>query len=66
MSEFSDWKSHPVTKKVFEALQVREKELTEALVTSAGESSTDDRFKAGYIAALRDIYLITVEDVQEA
>lgn len=66
MSEFSDWKTHPVTKVVFEALQLREKELTESLVSSAGTDSLEDRYKAGYIAALRDVYLITVEDVQEA
>lgn len=62
MSDFSDWKLHPITKRVFAGLQEQEGLLTEQLVVSAGVDSAEDRFKAGYIAALRDVYLIRLED----
>ena len=66
MSDFTDWKAHPITKRVFEGLKEQEQAMTEALVTSAGEDSASDRFKVGYIAALRDVYLIRLEDEENA
>ena len=62
MSEFLDWKAHPITKRVFEGLREQEALMVEALATSAGEDASADRFKVGYIAALRDVYLIRLED----
>ena len=62
MSDFSDWKQHPITKRVFAGLQEQEGNITEQLVVSAGAEPSEDRFKAGYIAALRDVYLIRLED----
>lgn len=62
MSDFSDWKQHPITKRVFAGLQEQEQTITEQLVVSAGSVPQEDRFKAGYIAALRDVYLIRLED----
>lgn len=64
-SEFVDWKSHPITKRVFEGLREQEANLLDQLATSAGIDSTDDRFKVGYISALRDVYLIRLEDEED-
>jgi len=60
--DFLDWKSHPVTKRVFEGLKEQEALLQEQLVQSAGIDSSEDRYRVGYIAALRDVYLIRLED----
>lgn len=62
MSDFLDWKAHPITKRVFAGLKEQELLLTESLVASAGLDAAEDRFKVGYIAALRDVYLIRLED----
>jgi len=64
-SDFLEWKSHPMTKKVFEALQERESGLKDRLALSAGEDVLQDRYHVGYLAALRDFYLIDVEEVSE-
>lgn len=60
--EFADWKKHPVTKQVFAGLQEREQEKAEELIQSAGIAPLQDRYLSGYIAALRDFYLIEAED----
>ena len=62
--EFADWKSHPITKAVFDALKEREAAILEVFATSAGVDPAQDRFHAGYIAAVRDVYLTSAEDVQ--
>lgn len=64
-SEFLDWKQHPITKRVFAGLQEQEQSMAEQLVSSAGIDSLEDRFKSGYIAALRDVYLIRLEDEED-
>ena len=64
-SEFLDWKQHPITKRVFAGLQEQEASMAEQLVSSAGVDSLEDRFKSGYIAALRDVYLIRLEDGED-
>lgn len=64
-SEFLDWKQHPITKRVFAGLQEQEQSMAEQLVSSAGVDSLEDRFKSGYIAALRDVYLIRLEDEED-
>lgn len=63
-SEFVDWKSHPMTKRVFDGLRERENEIKERLALSAGKEPDEDRFRVGYIAALRDVYLMDVESVE--
>ena len=60
--DFLDWKSHPVTKRVFEGLKEQEALMQEQLAQSAGIDSSEDRYRVGYIAALRDVYLIRLED----
>lgn len=64
-SEFLDWKQHPITKRVFAGLLEQEQSITEQLITSAGVDPAEDRFKSGYIAALRDVYLIRLEDEED-
>lgn len=63
--EFADWKSHPITKVVFDALREREVALLEILGTNAGENPLQDRYHAGYIAAVRDLYLTSAEDIDK-
>jgi hypothetical protein len=64
-SDFIDWKSHPMTKAVFAALKEREDSVKETLAQTAGENSSMDRYYVGYIAALRDVYLVDSDDVKE-
>lgn len=64
-SEFVDWKQHPITKRVFAGLAEQEAIMAEQLVVSAGVDPKEDRFKVGYIAALRDVYLIRLEDEED-
>lgn len=61
-AEFADWKSHPITKRVFEGLREQENLMKEMLAESAGIDSLEDRYRAGYIAALRDVFLVRLED----
>lgn len=61
-ADFIDWKSHPVTKQVFDGLREQELNVMETLAVSAGTDPLQDRYHAGYIAALRDFYLIRLED----
>lgn len=61
-AEFVDWKSHPITKRVFDGLREQENLMKEMLVESAGIDPSEDRYRAGYIAALRDVYLVRLED----
>jgi hypothetical protein len=63
-SEFMEWKSHPVTKQVFQELAHKEEDCKNILSVSAGINATEDRFFCGYIAALRDFYLIDVGDAE--
>jgi hypothetical protein len=60
--EFSDWKKHPITKRVFDGLKEQGSNLAEELIYNAGVDPARDRFLAGYLAAQRDFYLIQLED----
>ncbi len=64
-SEFTDWKSQPITQKVFKALKEREELVKDILASSAGEDSRVDRFHVGYIAALKDFYLMDFSEDAE-
>jgi hypothetical protein len=61
--DFTDWKSHPVTKLVFQNLQERAEAIKDILAESAGIDSQQDRFHAGYIAAVKDILLTQYEEI---
>lgn len=63
--DFIDWKSHPVTKQVFQNLQERADAVKEILADSAGLDSGQDRFHSGYIAAVKDILLVQFDDIGE-
>lgn len=60
--DFLDWKQHPITKAVFAELKQREDDLKDALAVSAGLDPKEDSYRRGYIAAVRDFYLTTLED----
>ena len=45
-------------------LRLRLESLTEILQDEAGKDSLQDRFNAGYIAAVKDILNISVEDLE--
>lgn len=64
LAEFADWKKHPITEKVFEHLRNREQQMVAELSVSAGIHPPTDRFLSGYIAALRDVFLVDMEDVK--
>lgn len=63
--DFIDWKSHPVTKQVFQNLQERADALKEILGEAAGLNPLQDRYHAGYIAAVNDILLAQFQDIGE-
>lgn len=56
-SEFIDWKNSPVTEQVFKLLQQRKDALVESLAETAGLNPIQDRYYAGYIAALNEVLL---------
>lgn len=60
--DFVAWKNNPVTKQVFAGLREREQDKAEDLIQAAGLDPLQDRYLSGYIAALRDFYLIEAED----
>ena len=60
-----DWRQHPVTKQVFAAFKEREGQLLLSLGASVGLDPQEDRFRAGYLSALRDFYQVDLEDTQE-
>ena len=64
--DFLDWKQHPVTKRVFDGLREQEVLVTDQLVNAAGLEPLEDRYRVGYIAALRDLYLIRLDDEGDA
>lgn len=61
-AEFADWKKHPITVKVFDELKARENAMMLQLSLDAGSHPAMDRYFVGYIAALRDFYLMEWED----
>lgn len=61
--DFRDWQRHPVTQIVFSELRAKESDITEKLVISTENAYSDDWYR-GYIAALRDFYLIDIEESQ--
>jgi hypothetical protein len=62
---FRDWKKQGITKAVFQGLQERKEALQEELGQAAGINPLQDRFAAGYIAAVNDILNISLDDIQE-
>lgn len=64
-SEFDLWKSNPVTKEFFQALQERIDEAAQLLVHSAGMNPVEDNFNRGYIRAMFDTAQFEVNFAEE-
>lgn len=64
-AEFADWKKHPITERIFDILRQREKDMIGELSVAAGLHPPTDRFMAGYIAAIRDVFLMDWEDSKD-
>lgn len=62
--DFQDWKSQPVTKAFFVDMDSRIQAVAGELADSAGLDSLLDRFRAGYIQAIRDILAVGHEDLE--
>lgn len=63
--DFLAWKEDQVTKLVLQVVAQRIDNQVERLAISAGLDPSQDRFNVGYIAALRDILNIGMQDAQE-
>ena len=55
IEDFKDWKTQPVTKAVFAAINESIEGLKEELGAGAGIDPLSDRHKVGAIAAFRDV-----------
>lgn len=64
-SDFSDWKSNPVTKAFFEAANLRVDDAKEILADSAGTNSEADNFIRGFIRAYREMQDFRLDDLEE-
>ena len=53
--DFVDWKSSPITKALFKALNDNIEGLKEELASSAGVDARTDAIKVGAIQAFRDV-----------
>lgn len=62
--DFHDWKSQPVTKAFFVDLDSRIQDVAGELADTAGIDSLLDRFRVGYIQAIRDIIAVGHGDVE--
>ena len=63
--DIKDWERHPVTKMVQTTFHNRISALCTELGTVAGKDPLEDRFKAGYIAACRDILDVDLEESEQ-
>lgn len=52
LSQWRDWKGHPVTRVFMEELMEHASNYVSALATGAGTNSLEDRYKVGFIAGL--------------
>ena len=60
--DVANWKTDPVTKAFYNALEEREVEALNALAVNR---EIDDEWYKGYIAAIRDIHNTTIEGSDE-
>lgn len=65
-SDFSDWRSNPVTKAFFMAITDRIEDAKEVLATQAGLDLNEDNFLRGFIRAYREVLMFRIDDLQEA
>lgn len=64
-SDFSEWKSNPVTKCFYMAISDRIEEAKEVLSNQAGISVNEDNFLRGFIRAYREALMFRVDDLEE-
>ena len=62
-SDFLNWRSDPVTKAFYEAIQVRIDDCKDILATSAGLDSASDNFNRGFIAAHSESLEFRMEEI---
>jgi hypothetical protein len=65
-SDFSEWKSNPVTKAFYLAIRERIEDAKEVLSTQAGFNNAEDSFFRGFISAYRECLEFRIDDLQEA
>jgi hypothetical protein len=63
--DFLNWKSDPVTRVVFGAIQDKMEKYKEILVEDAGKDPESDRFMCGYIRACDDVLNTEYEGEEE-
>lgn len=64
--DFVDWKSNPVTKAVFAHYKQRITDVGTELTFEAGQDPHRDRFKVGYLQALRDALDVNFGEAEDA
>ena len=65
-NDFKDWQSYPITKALYQALELRIRELEDELGRTAGSDSLNDSKRVGAIQAIRDIMDVDwFEETQE-
>ena len=62
-SEFMDWKHSPVTKAIYEDLNIRILALQAELGQIAGIDPLQDRFVVGMIRAYKNVFDVEFEEV---
>lgn len=62
--DFVDWKSNPTTKAVFAEMDNMIQGVAGELADTAGNDSLLDRFRVGYIQAIRDILAISASEME--
>jgi len=63
--EWTDWKTHPVTKAFFEAIQYRIDDAKEDLSRSAGLEPDNDNWYRGFCHAYREALEFDIEFSEE-
>lgn len=66
VSDFTDWRSNPVTKAFLEACQIRVEDAKDELSVSAGLNSAQDNLLRGLILAYREMQDFRVDDLEGA
>jgi hypothetical protein len=64
-SDFTNWKSDPVTQAYFEAIVYRIEDAKDSLVATAGLDPAADNFNRGFIYAYRELLDFRIDDVIE-
>lgn len=64
-SDFDTWKAEPTTRAFYQALAEQIGRVKELLAQSAGLEPTEDNFRRGYITALQDALLFSVEEAND-